>query len=105
VGKKRSVGQDLIDALREANEFHDGKISLRSTELELPARPAELTKKEIKQIRESLKVSQPVFALFLGVTGNAVKSWEQGAAKPNGCALRLLEIAKRHPDDFFRLIG
>ena len=103
--KKQSLGKDLIDALTEANEFHDGKIDLRTKNFELPDDPEKLSAKQIKQIREKLKVSQPIFAKFLGVSDKAVKAWERGGARPNGCALRLLEIAMNHPKKFFGLIA
>lgn len=104
--KKKTLGQELIEALKEANQYHDGKISLRTQTIELPDEPEELSHREIKEIRESLNLSQPVFAIFLGVTDKAVKSWERkDGSRPNGCALRLMEIAKKHPEAFFELIG
>jgi len=103
--KKKTFGKELVEALIEANEYHDDKISLRTTTIELPDEPEELSREQIKKIRESLNVSQPVFARFLGVSDKAVKAWEQGGARPNGCALRLMEIAKNYPDHFFKLIG
>lgn len=103
--KKKTLGQELVAALKEANQYHDGKISLRTQNVALPDEPEELSSQQIKKIRESLNVSQPVFARFLGVTDKAVKAWEQGGSRPNGCALRLMEIAKNHPEYFFKLIG
>lgn len=103
--RKKTLGQELVSALKEANAYHTGKISLRTLDVELPEEPEELSSQQIKKIRESLNVSQPVFARFLGVTDKAVKAWEQGGSRPNGCALRLMEIAKNHPKDFFKLIG
>lgn len=103
--KNKNLGQNLVAALKEANSYHDRQINLRNQTVELPEEPKEFDKKQIKKIREDLNVSQPVFARFLGVTDKAVKAWEQGGSRPNGCALRLLEIAKNHPEDFFKLIG
>jgi putative transcriptional regulator len=103
--KNKNLGQELVEALKEANSYHDGQITLRTQTIELPDEPKEFDNKQIKKIRENLNLSQPVFARFLGVTDKAVKAWEQGGSHPNGCALRLLEIAKNHPKDFFKLIG
>lgn len=50
---------------------------------------------EIKALRARLKVSQPVLAVYLGVTKGTVAGWEQGASKPKGPALRLLSLADR----------
>jgi putative transcriptional regulator len=38
-----------------------------------------------------------MFALYLNVSPNAVRSWEQGTRKPQQAALKLLAIAKRNP--------
>jgi putative transcriptional regulator len=50
---------------------------------------------ELKALRERLHVSQPVLAMYLGVTKSTVAQWEQGAKKPRGPALRLLNLADR----------
>lgn len=105
MAKSKTLGSEIVEALKEANSYHDGKISLRSETFELPDDPQELSGKQIKEIRESLNISQPIFAKFLGVSDKAVKAWERGGAKPNGAALRLLEIAKNHPKEFFQLIA
>jgi DNA-binding transcriptional regulator YiaG len=38
-----------------------------------------------------------VFASYLNVSANAVRSWEQRAPKPRNAALKLLMIAKKNP--------
>jgi len=103
--KNKTLGRELVEALKEANSYHERKISLRNETFELPNDPQELSSKQIKEIRESLKISQPIFAKFMGVSDKAVKAWERGGARPNGAALRLLEIAKNHPKEFFKLIA
>ena len=50
---------------------------------------------EIKRIRRSQKVSQPVFAAYLNVTKSTVAQWEQGEKSPRGPALKLLQIVER----------
>ena len=102
--KKTKPGKALIRALSEAIEHAQGKIDLRTTKLTLPDEPPKMSKKKVKEIRESLHVSQPVFAKFLGVSADAVKSWEQGYSKPSGAAARLLQVAEKRPDEFPALI-
>ena len=51
---------------------------------------------EIKQLRESNKVSQPVFARYLNTSESTVAKWETGAKKPSGAALKLLAIVQKH---------
>ena len=58
--------------------------------------PARLLQpEEIRAIRESQKVSQPVFARYLNVSKNLVSDWERGIKKPGGPALRLLSLIQR----------
>ena len=47
---------------------------------------------DIKQLRESLQISQPVFAKYLNTTPSTIAQWEQGKKKPNGVAQRLLNV-------------
>ncbi len=58
--------------------------------------PESMTPKQIKRVRESLNVSQPVFAQYLNTSASTVTQWETGAKKPNGIALRLLTIILKH---------
>ena len=51
---------------------------------------------QIKQLRESNKVSQPVFAHYLNTSESTVEKWETGAKKPGGAALKLLAIVRKH---------
>jgi len=51
---------------------------------------------EIKQLRETNKVSQPVFARYLNTSESTVEKWETGAKKPSGAALKLLSIVQKH---------
>ena len=47
---------------------------------------------DIKRLRESLKFSQPVFALHLHTSVSTVRKWEQGETHPVGPALKLLNV-------------
>ena len=55
----------------------------------------ELTPKQIKQIREKQKVSQPVFAAYLNISPSTVKKWETGEKQPQGASLKLLNIVAK----------
>jgi putative transcriptional regulator len=67
-------------------EFDDSCLSV----------PAKMEPKRIKRIRESQKVSQPVFARYLNTSESTVEKWESGAKKPSGMALKLLDIVEKH---------
>ena len=47
---------------------------------------------QIKRIRLKAKASQGVFAIYLNTSKSTVQKWEQGAKKPNGSSLKLLNI-------------
>ena len=51
---------------------------------------------QIKLLRESNHVSQPVFARYLNTSESTVEKWETGAKKPSGMALKLLNIVRKH---------
>jgi putative transcriptional regulator len=87
------MSQSLTDALA----YERGqRIDLRNSEL--LAAPKAMRPREIRQLRASLNASQRMFARFLCVSPKAVQSWEQGARRPGSTALRLLTIAKKHPE-------
>lgn len=53
------------------------------------------TPEQIKKIRLENRVSQAVFAAYLNISVSTVQKWEQGGKKPNGLALRLLNLIER----------
>lgn len=63
--------------------------------------PPRYSPDRIRDVRRALKVSQPVFADMLNVSGSTVRAWEQGVREPDGPTLRLLEIAEKHPASLF----
>lgn len=102
--KKNKFFEDLKEGLTAAIDYERGKIDLRSTVLTLPEKPPKMSKKQIKELRENtLKVSQPVFALILGVSPAAVKAWEQGLKQPSGTARRLMQLFGKDPNAFHKL--
>jgi putative transcriptional regulator len=93
---KVNVFDDLRESLQDAIAFEGGaQLNLRVTEL--PDPPKSLKPVEIRKIRIRLNASQVLFATYLNVSPNTVRSWEQGTRKPQGADLKLLAIAKRHP--------
>ena len=58
--------------------------------------PAPFKPSQIKKIRQSQKVSQPVFARHLNTSKSTVEKWEAGVRKPGGIALKLLAIVQKH---------
>jgi putative transcriptional regulator len=58
--------------------------------------PSSIGPHEIKRIRESQHVSQPVFARYLNTSESTVEKWETGVKRPSGMALKLLAIVQKH---------
>ena len=99
--KKKPITFNAEDLVRSVEEVRDAvtgrhKLTLRTTKLPKPA--PMLTPKDVQRIRARLKVSQPVFAAMLNVPTVTAISWEKGRRHPSGAALRLLEIAREHPE-------
>ena len=93
---KVNVFSDMRKSLLDAVAFERGqKVNLRVTELPVP--PKAVSPKEIRRIRQALNASQQVFASYLNVSTNAVRTWEQGTRRPQHAALKLLAIAKKNP--------
>ncbi|HEY1470287.1 MAG TPA: hypothetical protein VGF61_14685 [Candidatus Acidoferrum sp.] len=93
---KVKIFDDMRKAVRDALAYERGEtVNLRVTHL--PSPPKSIPPKEIRSIRQSLNASQAIFAFYLNVSPNAVRSWEQGTRRPQHAALKLLMIAKKNP--------
>lgn len=103
--RKRSFGDRLIAAAREAVEVERGerkparvtRYTVDRAEVEPPPR---YTAEQIKNIREQMALSQPIFAAALNVSPETIRAWEQGKREPDGPTLRLLELAEQYPKVF-----
>jgi putative transcriptional regulator len=92
---KKKFFNDLKKGLEEAIAYQQGKLDLRSEEIEIPEPPAQYKAKQIKKIREQRHYSQGIFAKILNVSVKTVQSWESGQRIPSHAALRLLEIVDK----------
>ena len=77
-------------ALHEAGAI--GKVTMRKFDAICSPPVREFDAADIKHLRETLKLSQPVFALHLHTTASTVRKWEQGETRPAGPALKLLNV-------------
>lgn len=94
--KRVRIFNELREALQDVIDYRAGKpVNLRVTRI--PERPKQISPKEVRRIRRTLKASQELFASYLNVSPNAVRSWEQGTRRPRQAALKLLMIAKKNP--------
>jgi putative transcriptional regulator len=72
------------------------KATMRSFDVSCLASPPPLKPEQIKKLRQSLRVSQPVFARYLNTSESTIEKWETGAKQPSGLALKLLSVVKKH---------
>lgn len=90
---------DLKKAMEDALAFErGGRRDLKVTRIQVPRPPKAMTPKDIARIRAKLNCSQTVFAMILNISPKTVQAWEQGSREPGDAALKLLSIAKKHPE-------
>lgn len=87
---------ELLRSMREALAHARGRLTLKTTKVPRPAR--KMSPAGIARLRRTLKASTPVFAAYLNVTPDTVRSWEKNRRQPSGSALRLLQIAEKQPE-------
>jgi putative transcriptional regulator len=101
MANKRKFKSDAFEAIHSAVEgmYQAGtidKATMRSFDESCLTVPADFQPEDIKALRESNHVSQPVFARYLNTSESTVQKWESGAKRPSGPALKLLAIVQKH---------
>jgi putative transcriptional regulator len=81
--------QDLLKSIDQVREIHKGNRK--------PSRVFKFEPIEVKKIRDKLHVSQPEFAIMIGVSVATLRNWEQGRTVPEGAAMALLKVAAKKP--------
>jgi putative transcriptional regulator len=98
---RSTVGAEMIAALQEvadalqASESLEKRFTVRRYHLKVA--PRTYGPDDVRRVRESLRLSQPLFAQFLGASLAAVRSWEQGKRPPSLMARRFLEEIEAEP--------
>ena len=90
------AGLEIIAGLAELCEVARSGEPLASRftihEIEPDFQPGDYAPDDVRHIREDiLKLSQPVFARFLGVSVKTVRSWEQGLRPASSIARRFMD--------------
>lgn len=101
--RKKEIAFNAEDLIRSVEEVRDrlveGKAAaLKTTKVKLPKPAPDMSPREVERLRARLGVSQARFAAMLNVPTVTAISWEKGRRRPSGAALRLLEIARQHPE-------
>ncbi len=90
---------ELMESAEQALAYERGaREGFRVTRVVAPRPPRPMSSEEIAELRKRLRYSQSVFARALNVSIKTVQAWEQGARVPSDAALKLLSIAKKHPE-------
>jgi len=83
--------KNLIAGLNEAIAYTEGHCDLDVTDIAVP-------EINVKEVRNSLDLSQEKFAEKYGLSVATVRNWEQGIRKPDGPARILLLAIANHPE-------
>ncbi|MDO8598102.1 MAG: hypothetical protein Q7R45_15945 [Sulfuricaulis sp.] len=99
---KRDLFTELGEGMTALAEARQGKRTLRTHAVEYKPAP-KVTPQQLIRVREDLKISRALFAVYLRTNVRTLENWEQGRAKPNAQAALLINLVKRFPDTVQRL--
>lgn len=99
---KRKVFAEMMEGVAAMGAHRQGKVTLRSYKIRA-ARLPRVNARTIRETRERLNFSRPVFARKLHINERTLEKWEQGRAKPNPQAATLLLLVRKYPDTLERL--
>ncbi|HEY0153191.1 MAG TPA: helix-turn-helix domain-containing protein [Longimicrobium sp.] len=87
---KNELFEELVGSIKEAGAYLRGE--------QAPASVSFVGEPDPRAIRERLGLTQDQFATALCISVKTLRNWEQGRRDPSGPAMRLLQIAAKHPD-------
>jgi putative transcriptional regulator len=96
--KKPPIHFDAEALVARVEAFAAGAEPARERAVKLPPPVKPIAPRQIRAIRTRLGFTQSQFAALLNIPIVTAVSWENGTRKPSGAALRLLSIAKHHPE-------
>ena len=99
---KRDLFAELKEGMTALADARQGRRTLRSHAVEFKPAP-EVTPRELMRVRQQLKISRALFAVYLRTNVRTLENWEQGRAKPNAQAALLINLVKLFPDTVERL--
>lgn len=87
----------LGESINQLNDFAQGDTSnVEIVTYEINNLP-NIGLDTIKELRGSLHATQKSFSDILGVSKRTVESWETGRSKPNGSAIRVIQLMLDNP--------
>jgi putative transcriptional regulator len=87
---KDELFSELVESVREGGEYLRGETE--------PAEAHFAGEPDPRQIRTRMGLTQEEFAGVLCISVKTLRNWEQGRREPSGPAMRLLQIAAKHPE-------
>ncbi|MBN2291276.1 MAG: helix-turn-helix domain-containing protein [Pirellulales bacterium] len=89
----------FADALESGEDLAE-RFTCRKVVLNLE--PVSYSPDSVKKTRETLGLSQALFAKFIGASKNAVQAWERGDREPSPIACRFMDEIMNNPQLFRR---
>lgn len=88
-------GKTIMEVVLEAaNDAKVDKVTMNKLEALALPEVHSLTPAQIRALREQSKLSRAVWAKILNVGVTTAQKWEAGATKPEGAALKLLNVVE-----------
>lgn len=102
----KSLGSTIIGRLEDFNESlrrgDDVCAKYTTRKVQLNLEPMPYKAETVKETRQLMRMSQPVFARFLGVSVKTLQSWEQGKQPAPKMACRLMDEIRLEPEHWFK---
>jgi putative transcriptional regulator len=92
----KELFDDLVASLKDAGAY------LRA---EKTATVHFVKEPDPREVRGRLGLSQEAFARLLCISVKTLQNWEQGRREPTGAAMRLLQVADKHPEVLLELVA
>ena len=94
---ERNIFEELMQGMDELVAHQKGKVTLKTYKV-TKRPPMTIEPDELKRVRETLNISQAVFAHCLHTGETTYQNWEQGRAKPNAQAVLLIRMVQQNPE-------
>ena len=93
-----SLGDRLLDSMKELQAHLRGEIKLRETVYHVPPET------DVRALRETLGLSQSDFAALFGFNVRSLQDWEQGRRRPEIPIRAYLAVIQRDPQAVIRAL-
>ncbi len=87
---KDELFDELVESIQEGGKYLRG--AGEAADVGFVSEP------DPRVIRKRMGLTQEEFAAALSISVKTLRNWEQGRREPTGPAMRLLQIAAKHPE-------